>query len=205
MSSNKNNSAKYTDNPYYQPKNSNFLGRRLSVVSNVPSLMTSISSINSEVSTDQHNSDQENMDEDDVWYPMEPLKTNNSTNSSFEGSMGGTEAAYASGNRVYNEQNNEESGTSRYSSTEFFEYNVLEKFSFEECIDLYNRKHTKNPILNTSLKLQTSAASSEAYNNKVTFGHLNKVEEDDIEEKASDLLLSNNSSDPSTKTCTKDF
>lgn len=205
MSTNKNNNPKYTDNPYHQPKSSNFLGRRLSVVSNVPSYMTSISSINSGITTDDHNSDEENMDEDDVWYPMEPLKSNSSTRSSFEGSMKGTEAAYASGNRVYNQNDKEETGNTNYSSTDFFEYNVLEKFSFEECIDLYNRKHPKNPILNTDLKIQPSAASSEASNNRVTFGHMNKVEEDDIEEKASDFLLSNNSSDPSIKTCTKDF
>ncbi|KAL6936490.1 hypothetical protein ACO0R3_000087 [Hanseniaspora guilliermondii] len=201
MSSNKHNNSKYTDNPYYQPKSS-MLGRRSSIVSNVPSYMTSLSSINTGVSDDEHNSDHENMDEDDVWYPMEPLKTNVSTQSSFGGSMGGTEAAYASGNMVYDAK--DEHGTSNYSSTDSFEYNVLEKFSFEECIDLYNRKHPKNPILNTNLKLQTSAVSSELSNNRVTFGHMNKIEDDDIEEKTSDLLVSN-SSDPSLKFCTKDF
>lgn len=200
MSSNKHNNSKYTDNPYHQPKNFS-LGRRSSIASNVPSYMTSLSSINTGTSDDEHNSDHENMDEDDVWYPMEPLKTNVSSQSSLGGSIRGTEAAYATGDMVYDAK--DETGTSSYSSTDFFEYDVLEKFSFEECIDLYNRKHPKNPILNTTLKLQTSAAS-ESSNNRVTFGHMNKIEDDDIEEKTSDLLLSN-SSDPSLKTCTKDF
>lgn len=200
MSSNKHNNSKYTDNPYYQPKNLS-LGRRSSTASNVPSYMTSLSSINTGISDDEHNSDRENMDEDDVWYPMEPLKTNVSFQSSSAGSIVGTEGAYASGDMAYDV--NDEPKTSNYSSTDSFDYDVLEKFSFEECIDLYNRKHPKNPILNTTLKLQASA-ESEASNNRVTFGHMNKIEDDDIEEKTSDLLLSN-SSDPSLKTCTKDF
>lgn len=200
MSFSKHNNSKYTDNPYHQPKNFS-LGRRSSVASNVPSYMTSLSSINTGISDDEHNSDDENMDEDDVWYPMEPLKTNVSSQSSLGGSIRGKEAAYASGDMVYDAKG--EPGTSSYSSTDSFEYDVLEKFSFEECIDLYNRKHPKNPILNTTLKPQTSAAS-EASNNRVTFGNMNKIEDDDTEEKTSDLFISN-SPDPSLKTCTKDF
>lgn len=192
-----NNSSKYTENPYFGTSRNNKMSRRSSIVSNVVSHITTESSINSETSTnEEEDEDSDHSHEDDVWYPMEPLRTNISIASSIPvNNNPNLESTGNSANdQVYSINN-------QYKSSNFFEFDTLEEFSYEECIDLYNRKNPTNPIFDSKLKVMTSTVSSGSSNNKVTFGHHHKIEEDEDEEKEP---TSSNSSVP-IKHCTKDF
>ncbi|KAL6926796.1 hypothetical protein ACO0SA_004902 [Hanseniaspora valbyensis] len=221
MSSNNNNNLKFTDNPYFPPSKNTKTSRRSSVVSKVPSHITMQSSISSQSSNageDAHEDDEDaDANEDDVWYPMQPLKTNLSLDSSIppnsniypeypadnDNNLDKNQTVY--NNSAFFNSTNQANLHNQYDSSNYFEFDVLERFSFEECIDLYNRKHPNNPILENDLKVVPSAASSSSSNNKVTFGHHNKIEEDEDEEEEEEKEPISSDSSAPIKHCTKDF
>ncbi|XBW38484.1 hypothetical protein QEN19_004074 [Hanseniaspora menglaensis] len=202
---------KYTDNPYATMARNKKSSRRSSIISKIPSNISASASFSSQSyeSVTQNDANDENSDagEDDVWYPMESLKQHSSSDSDIP-VHGNAYPEFASNKG--NAFNNTNSGgvyrsdsQNQYSSSALFDFDVLEKFSFEECIDLYNRKNPNSPILDNDLKIMKSAESSGSSNNRVRFGHLNKIEDDEEEDEVKEPTSSSSSSP--IKHCTKDF